>query len=444
MGIASTSFIWSFLVATLLGFLIGLEREGKRESTGTIFAGVRTFPLIAVFGAVSGQISTLTSNLLLFASLAAMALLIGLAYWRESAGHKLGGTTGVAALVAYGLGVLAGLEQYVAALAGAVITTGLLSLRQELRTLIGALTREDLLAVVKFAAVSLVILPLVPDASLGPWGVWNPRTIWWLVVLISGISFIGYVAVKWIGPRRGMGLSGLLGGLASSTAVTLSFSRLSRLSRDQPALGNVVAVGVIAASALLQCVTGALAAFAFARMRFPGRDLLFTLFLATLMIPGTVTLTSSFLILARFNWIDTYAALIVPHAASGFAIFLLRQFFMTIPTELEEAAHLDGAGRLRFLWSIVLPLSRPALTTVFVFIFISTYNAFLWPLVVTSSERLRVIQIALSIFSDSIDGGSTAGGQLLAASVLTMLPTIILFMIFQNAFIRGITRTGLK
>lgn len=125
MGIASTSFIWSFLVATLLGFLIGLEREGKRESTGTIFAGVRTFPLIAVFGAVSGQISTLTSNLLLFASLAAMALLIGLAYWRESAGHKLGGTTGVAALVAYGLGVLAGLEQYVAALAGAVINHGL-------------------------------------------------------------------------------------------------------------------------------------------------------------------------------------------------------------------------------------------------------------------------------------------------------------------------------
>jgi len=201
---------------------------------------------------------------------------------------------------------------------------------------------------------------------------------------------------------------------------------------------------VTTVSVVGQLTVCSLGAYAFSRLRFPGRDLLFTLFLATLMIPGTVTLTSSFLILARFNWIDTYAALIVPHAASGFAIFLLRQFFMTIPTELEEAAHLDGAGRLRFLWSIVLPLSRPALTTVFVFIFISTYNAFLWPLVVTSSERLRVIQIALSIFSDSIDGGSTAGGQLLAASVLTMLPTIILFMIFQNAFIRGITRTGLK
>lgn len=206
-------------------------------------------------------------------------------------------------------------------------------------------------------------------------------------------------------------------------------------------IGNTLFVST--AAALLQCVTGALAAFAFARMRFPGRDLLFTLFLATLMIPGTVTLTSSFLILARFDWIDTYAALIVPHAASGFAIFLLRQFFMTIPTEIEEAARLDGAGRLRFLWSIVLPLSRPALTTVFVFIFISTYNAFLWPLVVTSSERLRVIQIALVNFSDSLGTGA-AGGELLAASVLTMLPTIVLFMIFQNAFIRGITRSGLK
>lgn len=206
-------------------------------------------------------------------------------------------------------------------------------------------------------------------------------------------------------------------------------------------IGNTLFVS--AASALLQCTTGALAAFAFARMRFPGREVLFTLFLATLMIPGTVTLTSSFLILSRFGWIDTYAALIVPHAASGFAIFLLRQFFMTIPKELEEAARLDGAGPLRFLWSIVLPLSRPALTTVFVFVFISTYNAFLWPLVVTSSERLRVIQIALSIFSDAL-GAGTEGGQLLAASVLTMLPTIVLFMIFQNAFIHGITRTGLK
>ena len=248
MAAASTSLIWSFLVATLLGFLIGLERERKREPSGTIFAGIRTFPLISLFGAVSGWIATFTSDLLLFASFLAVALLLGLAYWRESAGTKLGGTTEVAALVTYGLGVLAGLEQFVAALAGAVLTTALLSLRQELRTLVGALTRQDLFAVVQFAAVSLVILPLVPDTPLGPWGVWNPRSIWLLVVLISGISFAGYVAVKIVGTRRGIGLSGLLGGLASSTAVTLSFSRLSRL---QPILGRVFAAGVLAASAVV-------------------------------------------------------------------------------------------------------------------------------------------------------------------------------------------------
>lgn len=243
----STSAIWSFLVAALLGFLIGLERERKRETRGSIFAGIRTFPLIALFGAVSGQLGAVTGALVLPLAFFALALLLALAYWRESAGEKVGGTTQVAALVAFGLGVLAGLGSFAVALAGAVLTTGVLSLRDELHTLAGALSREDLFALVQFAAVSLIILPLVPDATYGPWGVWNPRTIWLLVVLISAVSFIGYVAVKLVGSRRGIGLSGLLGGLASSTAVTLSFSAQSK---HQPALGRVLAVGVLAASAV--------------------------------------------------------------------------------------------------------------------------------------------------------------------------------------------------
>ncbi|HEX7004510.1 MAG TPA: carbohydrate ABC transporter permease [Trueperaceae bacterium] len=201
-------------------------------------------------------------------------------------------------------------------------------------------------------------------------------------------------------------------------------------------------MGVALAVACLQCATGTLAAFAFARMNFPGKEVIFMLFLATLMIPGTVTLTANFLILSKLHWIDTYWALIVPHGASGFSIFLLRQFFKTIPFELEEAARLDGAGRLRFLWSIVLPLSRPALTTVFIFVFIGNYNDFLWPLVMTSSENLRVIQIALSVFTDL---EATANyGPLMAAAILTMLPTVVLFAFMQRAFIRGITRSGLK
>lgn len=237
--------ILSFLVAALLGFLIGLERERKRETRGSIFAGVRTFTLIALFGAISGQLSHMTGPLLVLVGFVVMGALLSLAYWRSSEGEKVGGTSEVAALVAFGLGVLAGMNEYTVALAGAVIATAVLSLREELHSLAGAVSREDLFAAVQFAAVSLVILPLVPDETFGPWGVWNPRTIWLLVVLISGISFVGYVATKIIGTHRGMGFSGLLGGLASSTAVTLAFSERSRRN---PQLSLVLAVGVLGAS----------------------------------------------------------------------------------------------------------------------------------------------------------------------------------------------------
>ncbi len=246
LGVPDT--IWSFLVAALLGFLIGLERERKRETRGSIFAGVRTFPLIALFGAVSGLLAASVGFWLLVAALLGFSGLLMLAYWRSSAGEKVGGTTEVAALVTFGLGVLAGQGEFVSALAGAVIATGILSLRDELHHLAGAVSQEDLYAIVQFAAVSLIVLPLAPDENFGPWGVWNPRTIWLLVVFISGVSFVGYVAAKLIGARRGIGVSGLLGGLASSTAVTLSFSERSK---ETPALGAVLAVGALAASAMM-------------------------------------------------------------------------------------------------------------------------------------------------------------------------------------------------
>jgi len=244
----SKQVILSFLVAVLLGFLIGLERERKREQQGSIFAGIRTFPLIALFGAVVGTLTQAVSPWVLVASFLPLAVLIALAYWRETVGEKVGGTTQVAVLVAYGLGVLAGYGQFIPALAGSVITTGMLSMRTELRRLAGAVSREDLFAVVQFAVVSLVVLPLVPNETFGPWGVWNPRTIWLLVVLISGLSFVGYVASKLIGATRGIGWSGLLGGLASSTAVTMSYSERSK---KQPTLGIVYAIGVLAASAVM-------------------------------------------------------------------------------------------------------------------------------------------------------------------------------------------------
>ena len=239
--------IYAFLIAVLLGFLIGLERERKRESSGSIFAGIRTFPLIALFGAIIGQLAELTSFWLILAALISFGGLLLLSYWRASSGEKVGGTTEVTALVAFGLGVLAGLGEFVVALAGAVITTAILSLRDELRILSGAITRADLFAIVQFAAVSLVILPIVPNENLGPWGVWNPRTIWLLVVLISGISFVGYILSKVISTERSIGLSGFIGGIASSTAVTLSFSERSK--SNEP-LSFMFASGVLAATAI--------------------------------------------------------------------------------------------------------------------------------------------------------------------------------------------------
>lgn len=213
-----------------------------------------------------------------------------------------------------------------------------------------------------------------------------------------------------------------------------------RMSYPQ-ALGNsfIYAGG----AALMQCVTCSLAAFALARMRFPGKEVFFLLALATLMIPGTVTLTANYVILHNLGWINTYAALIIPHGASGLGIFLMRQFFMGIPDELEDAARIDGAGPFRFLMSVALPLSRPALATVFIFIFISEYNSFLWPLIMTTSKELRVTQVALTMFNDELGSGLNQG-PLMAAAVLTFIPTVILFIFLQKAFVRGITQTGLK
>ena len=238
--------IWSVLLAALLGFLIGLERERKRDTHGSIFAGIRTFPIIAVFGAIIGQMSVGFGPSILVAGLAATTVMAALSYWRESAGEKVGGTTGFTVLVTFGLGAFASLSFVGAALAGAIVVTGLLSMRKELRDLSHTVTQQDLFAVVQFAAVSLIVLPLVPNETFGPWGVWNPRTIWLQVVLISGISFVGYLSMKLAGPQRGATLSGILGGFASSTAVVLTFSRRSK---EIPQLSGTFVFGALAGSA---------------------------------------------------------------------------------------------------------------------------------------------------------------------------------------------------
>ncbi|HLT48222.1 MAG TPA: carbohydrate ABC transporter permease [Rubricoccaceae bacterium] len=190
-----------------------------------------------------------------------------------------------------------------------------------------------------------------------------------------------------------------------------------------------------------QLVTCSMAAYAFARMQFRGRDVLFYLFLGTMMVPAHVTMIPSFMILHWLGLIDSYGALILPGLASAFGTFLLRQFFLTLPKELEEAAFIDGCGRFRVLWQIILPLARPALATLAVFTFMGVFNDFLWALIVVNSQELYTVQLGLAIFRDRY---STEWGPLMAGSVAATLPILILFFVAQKHFIQGIALSGLK
>lgn len=188
-------------------------------------------------------------------------------------------------------------------------------------------------------------------------------------------------------------------------------------------------------------ITSTLAAFAFARMRFRGRDRLFQLLLATLMIPPQILMIPNYLILERLGWLDRYAALIVPFLASAFAIFLLRQFFMSIPEELWDAARIDGAGRIAFLWRVLVPLSRPALATAGIFTFLGQWNALLWPLIATTRPEMRTLMVGLQGFNEEI---SSEPNLLMAASTFSMLPILALFFLLQRFFVQSVARTGIK
>jgi multiple sugar transport system permease protein len=191
---------------------------------------------------------------------------------------------------------------------------------------------------------------------------------------------------------------------------------------------------------LVQLLTSSLAAFAFARLLFRGRDTLFLLYLATLMIPFQVTMIPNFIVVRTLGWYDTYQALILPPAFSAFSTFLLRQFFRGIPRDLDEAARIDGASSLRIWWSVILPLSGPVLAALAIFVSLNTWNDFLWPLIVTNSPEMRTLPVGLSAFQGQY---KTDWNLLMAGSVIAMLPILIVYIIGQRWFIRGITLSGL-
>ena len=191
---------------------------------------------------------------------------------------------------------------------------------------------------------------------------------------------------------------------------------------------------------VLTILTSSLAAFAFARLKFRGRDTLFLVYLGTLMIPFTVLLIPNFILVRYLGWYDNYAALIFPPAFSAFATFLLRQYFRGIPMELDAAARIDGASSLRIWWQIIMPNSAPAIAALAIFIFLGNWNEFLWPLVVTNSEEMWTIPVGLNAFQGQF---GVRWELLMAAAVVAMLPVMIVYMLAQKWFIKGITMTGM-
>ncbi|MDX6564621.1 MAG: multiple sugar transport system permease protein [Gaiellales bacterium] len=184
-----------------------------------------------------------------------------------------------------------------------------------------------------------------------------------------------------------------------------------------------------------------LAAYALARLRFPGRTIAFYLVLATLMVPFQVTLVPLFQLVFRLHWLNTYQGLIIPRATSAFGIFLLRQFFVSIPRELDEAARIDGASEWHIYRRIMLPLAKPALATLAIFYFMNNWNDFLWPLVITTGTNHENLPAGLTLFSGQY---VIQHGVLMAGATISLLPLAVAFLLAQRYFVRGVATTGIK
>lgn len=193
-----------------------------------------------------------------------------------------------------------------------------------------------------------------------------------------------------------------------------------------------------------QVFTSAFAAYAFSRLTFPGRDKIFFSYLATMMIPGSVTLVPVYILMVHFRWIDSYKALIIPAMFTAYGTFMLRQFFMGIPRDLEDAARIDGCSLFGIFWKIILPLSKPILATLTSFTFMASWNNFMWPLLVTESVEKKTLPIGLAYFQEVCQYTQPDWSLLMAGSLLVTIPVIVVFVFNQRFFVEGIKLSGIK
>lgn len=203
-------------------------------------------------------------------------------------------------------------------------------------------------------------------------------------------------------------------------------------------LNSIIVAGV---ETFAVVVTSVFIAYPFARLKFPGRDVLFMLILGTMMIPSQVTMIPTFILMKWFGWIDTYQGLIVPRIMAPLGIFLMRQFLLTLPKELEEAARIDGCGRLRTLIHVLVPLTGPAVATLAIFTFTASWNEFFWPLIVVQSTEMWTIQLLIAQLKAA---EMTDWGMVMAIVSLSVLPTVVIYVMLQRYFVKGIAMSGLK
>lgn len=213
----------------------------------------------------------------------------------------------------------------------------------------------------------------------------------------------------------------------------------SRLDFPLYFFNSALVAAVVTVGNLLFC---SLVGYALAKLRYPGKRMLFLAVLGMLMVPGMVTFVPQFVLVSNMGLTNTYAGLILPFLVGPFGVFLMRQFLQSIPDDLIEAARVDGAGEFRIFWRVVLPLCRPALATLGILTFLGSWNNFLWPLVVATTEDKYTLPVALALYS--VGQNRTDYGLLLAGAVVVVLPVLVVFLLLQRHFLRGIATTGIK
>lgn len=274
---------------------------------------------------------------------------------------------------------------------------------------------------------------------------WTPhgRVPTVLVVLALGlVSLLIMLPFAWMVSASLRGQGDIISHPASLLPDPVIWSNFTDIWRRVPLARQFLNTVIFAGSVtVLSVLFDSAAGYALARFEFPGRNVIFVVIVVTLMLPFQVTLVPIFQQLSDFDWINTYQGLIVPRAADAFGIFFMRQFFLALPSDLEDAGRIDGASELRIWWTIMMPLALPAVLTIGLFNLLANWNDLLWPLVLTTSTDMQTLSAGLALFKGQ---HVTEYGVLMAGSIIALLPMVVAFLLVQRRFVEGIATTGVK